>query len=91
MIGNIVVRVTTSQVTPLQIALVVLMSEHKSLINILNKLRITCRPSYDEVRHFLHSAAVQASRDTMLVGLCDLSFGGLVQVVVDNFDAVIHS
>ena len=89
MVGNIVSSVTVNQSTPLQIALGVLMSEHKSVINILYKFRITC--SYDEVRCFLRSAAVQASRDTTLAGLTDASDGGLIQVIIDNFDAVIHS
>jgi hypothetical protein len=88
MVGNIVASVTTNQPTPLQIALGVLMSEHKSVINMLYKFRITC--SYDEVRRFLRSAAVQAARDTALAGLTDVSIGGLVQVIIDNFDAV-HS
>ena len=34
---------------------------------------------------------MQASRDTTLAGLTDASVGGLVQVIIDNFDAVIHS
>ncbi|MEG7522541.1 MAG: hypothetical protein M3H12_05505, partial [Chromatiales bacterium] len=89
MVGNIVASVTANQPTPLQIALGVLMSEHKSVINMLYKFRITC--SYDEVRRFLRSAAVQAARDTALAGLTDVSVGGLVQVIIDNFDAVIHS
>ena len=89
MVGNIVASVTANQPTPLQIALGVLMNEHKSVINMLYKFRITC--SYDEVRRFLRSAAVQAARDTALAGLTDVSFGGLVQVIIDNFDAVIHS
>ena len=89
MVGNIVASVTANQPTPLQIALGVLMSEHKSVINMLYKFRITC--SYDEVRRFLRSAAVQAARDTALSGLTDASVGGLVQVIIDNFDAVIHS
>ena len=89
MVGNIVASVTANQPTPLQIALGVLMSEHKSVINMLYKFRITC--SYDEVRRFLRSATVQAARDTALAGLTDVSVGGLVQVIIDNFDAVIHS
>ena len=89
MVGNIVASVTANQPTPLQIALGELMSEHKSVINMLYKFRITC--SYDEVRRFLRSAAVQAARDTALAGLTDVSVGGLVQVIIDNFDAVIHS
>ena len=65
------------------------MSEHKSFINILHKFRITC--SYDEVRRFLFSTAVQAPRDTILAGLGDSSVRSLVQVIVDDFDAVLHS
>ena len=89
MVGNIVASVTTNQPTPLQIALGVLISEQKSVINILHKFGITC--SYDEVRRFLRSAAVQAAHDTTMTGLSDASVGGLIQVIIDNFDAVIHS
>ena len=42
MVGNIVASVTTNQPTPLQIALGVLISEQKSIINILHKFGITC-------------------------------------------------
>ena len=89
LIGNIVSCVVTSQPTPLQISLGVLLSGQKLLIEELYKYRVTC--SYDEVRRFLRSAAVVASRDKCWAGMSDSSIGGLVQVVIDNFDAVINS
>jgi hypothetical protein len=89
LIGNIVSCVVTSQPTPLQIALGVLLSGHKLLIEELYKYRVTC--SYTEVRRFLRSAAVVAARDQCWAGMSDSSIGGLVQVVIDNFDAVINS
>ena len=89
MIGNIVASVTTNQPTSLQIALDVLMGEHKSLITVLYNYRITC--SYDVVRRFPRSATVQAAQEAALAGMTDASVGGLIQVIIDNFDEVIHS
>ena len=88
MVSNIVASVTTNEPTPLQIVLSVLMGEHKSLINVLYKYRITC--SYDRVRLFLRSPAVKDAQETALEGMADVSVGGLIQVIIDNFNAVIH-
>ena len=89
MVGNIVSSVCTCKPTPLQIALGVLLGGHKNLINELYKYGICC--SYDEVRRFLRSAAVKAASDKVWAGLSDASLGGLVQVIIDNFDAFIQS
>ncbi len=61
MIGNIIASVVTNQATSLQIALGVLMSDHKSLIRELAKYNVTC--SYDETRRFWRSAAMQAAKE----------------------------
>ena len=89
MVGNIVASVTTSQPTPSQIALGVLMGEHKSLINVFYKYRITC--SYDVVQRFFQWAAVQAAQEAALAGMPDAYVLCLIQVIIDNFHGVIHS
>ena len=78
-----------NQPTPLQLAIGVLIGDHKQIIQELFKYRVTCL--YDEVRRFSRSAAVLAAKDDVWSGLIDASVGGLVQVIIDNFDAVVHS
>ena len=65
------------------------MSDHKSLIKELAKYNITC--SYDETRRFRRSAAVQSAKEKLLAGMSDCSLGGLVQIIIDNFDSQISS
>lgn len=89
MVGNIVSSMVTFQPTPLQIALGVLLGDHKMLITELHNYDVCC--SYDEVRRFKRSAAVQSAKAKMLPGLRDATEGGLVQIIIDNFDAVINS
>lgn len=89
MIGSIISSVITNQPTPLQIAIGILMSDHKALITELSKLNVTC--SYDETRRFRRSAAVQASKAHLLAGMSDCAIGGLVQIIIDNFDTEISS
>ena len=89
MIGSIIASVVTNQPTPLQIAIGVLMSDHKGIIKALSKYNVTC--SYDETRRFRRSAAVQAARGNLLAGMSDCSLGGLVQIIIDNFDTEISS
>ena len=89
MIGSIITSIVTNQPTPLQIGIGVLMSDHKGLIKELHKYNVTC--SYDETRRFRRSAAVQATRTNSLAGMSDYSLGGLVQIIIDNFDAEISS
>jgi len=88
MVGNIVSSVVTSQPTPLQIAIGVLLGDHKMIITELYKYNVSC--SYDEVRRF-RSAGVQSSKAQQLAGLRNATLGGLVQIIIDNFDAVISS
>ena len=54
MVGNLVCSVVTCQPTPLQIALGVLLGDHKMLITELYNYNICC--SYDEVRRFKRSS-----------------------------------
>ena len=89
MVGNIVCSLVTCQPTPLQIAFGVLLEDHKMLITELYNYAVCC--SYDEVRRFKRSAAVQSSKAELLAGLRDATLGGLVQIVIDNFDAMISS
>lgn len=90
MVGNIVSSKVTGQPTPLQIAIGVLLGDHKMLIQELYKYNVSC--SYDEVRRFKRSAAVQSSKaNKQLAGLRDVTVAGLVQIIIDNFDAVISS
>ncbi len=65
------------------------MSDHKSLIRELAKYNVTC--SYDETKRFRRSAAVQAAKEKLLAGISDTSVGGLVQIIMDNFDSEISS
>ncbi|KAG0725731.1 putative RNA-directed DNA polymerase from transposon BS [Chionoecetes opilio] len=89
MVGNIMSSVVTSQPTPLQIAIGVLLGDHKMIITELYKYNVSC--SYDEVRRFRRSAGAQSSKAQQLAGLRDAALGGLVQIIIDNFDAVISS
>eukprot|EP00745_Piridium_sociabile_P037812 TRINITY_DN68984_c0_g1_i6.p1 TRINITY_DN68984_c0_g1~~TRINITY_DN68984_c0_g1_i6.p1 ORF type:complete len:1121 (+),score=248.01 TRINITY_DN68984_c0_g1_i6:81-3443(+) len=89
MIGSIISSVVTNQPSSLQISLGILMSDHKALIKELSKYNVTC--TYDETRRFRRSAAAQASKANLLAGVSDCSLGGLVQVIIDNFDTEISS
>ena len=89
MVGNIVCSMVTCQPTPLQLALGVLLGDHKMLITEMHDYGVCC--SYGEVRRFKRSAAVHSSNSKLLPGLRDATQGGLVQIIIDNFDAVISS
>ena len=88
MVGNIVTSVVTKNPTALQIALGVLFGDHKTLLSELYKYGVVC--SYYEVLRYKRSAAVAAAASEVSAGMLDAEHG-IVQVVVDNFDAVIHS
>ena len=89
MVGNIVCSMVTCQPTPLQLALGVLLGDHKMLITKMHDYGVCC--SYDEVRRFKRSAAVHSSNSKLFPGLRDATHGGLVQIIIDNFNAVISS
>ena len=84
LIGNMVTAIIREKPTDLQIALGVLFKDSKSPLTYMHDFGITC--SYDEVLRFKKSAAVATSTISSLQ-----KNGPLVQVVVDNFDADIHS
>ena len=88
LIGNIIASVVTNAAMPPQISLAVLLRDSKELIQHMHEFGVTC--SYDELLRFKKSAAVAASKHAELCGISD-STDGLVQVVVDNFDADISS
>ena len=89
MVSNIVCSMVKCQPTPLQLALGVLLGDHKMLITEMHDYGVCC--SYDEVRRFKGSAAVHLSNSKLLPGLRDDTQGGPVQIIIDNFDAVISS
>ena len=88
LIGSIVNDIINSQSTDLQVSLGVLIRDSKALIKRLHEFHVTC--SYNEVLRFKKSAAVASQDDITLTAISDKS-DGMVQVVVDNFDADISS
>ncbi|KAJ8018705.1 hypothetical protein HOLleu_43161 [Holothuria leucospilota] len=87
LIGNIITAVLTNYPTQLQIALGVLLRDSKELVKSMSDFGVTC--TYDELLRFKKSAAA-AAKNTELTAISDAR-EGLVQVVVDNFDADIAS
>ena len=88
LIGNIITSVLRNQPTDLQISLGVLLRDSKLILGYTHDFGVTC--TYDEVLRFKKSAAVAASRDPSVHGISS-SKNGLVQTIVDNYDADIHS
>lgn len=88
LIGNIITAVLTNYPTQLQIALGVLLRDSKELVKSMSDFGVTC--TYDELLRFKKSAAAAAAKNTELTAISDAR-EGLVQVVVDNFDADIAS
>ena len=88
LIGNIITSVVRNKSTDLQIALGMLLRDYKSILGYTYDYGITC--SYDEIRRFKKSAAVAAAADPSVHGISSAE-SGLVQTIVDNFDADIHS
>ena len=88
LIGSIVTNTLKNIPTTLQVALGVLMRNSKALVGQLNAFGVTC--SYDEVLRLKKSAAIAATSAPALQGISDTK-PGLIQVVVDNFDADISS
>ena len=88
LIGSIVTAVVKSHPTSLQIALAGKMGESKRLINSLYSYGVCC--SYTEYRRFKKSAAQAAVADSRLFGISSADHG-LVQCILDNFDADISS
>ena len=88
LIGSMITTALHCHPTSLQIALGVLIRESKQLINRMYSFGVTC--SYMEVLRFKKSAAFYAAQNDNKIGISDCN-SGLVQVVVDNFDADISS
>lgn len=83
LIGNIVTSVLTGRPTDLQIALGVELRDSATNLNLLHAFLVTS--TYDEVRRFLKSAALDASENADEYIEFDSSHG-LVETVIDNFD-----
>ena len=88
LIGNIVTSIISNNLTNLQIALGNLIRDSKSFINQMYQFEVTC--SCDEILRFKKSAALAATNDIQLSGIHE-GDGGLIQTLVDNFDADISS
>ncbi|KAL8588411.1 hypothetical protein ACOMHN_029580 [Nucella lapillus] len=88
MIGHIVTSAVNSYFTSLQLAVSVLLSRQRKVIEQLHDFGVTS--SYDELRRFRISAATAMA--SVPRGLAQFhSSHGLVQVVADNFDTQISS
>ena len=88
MMGSIVTGAVKNNPTALQIALGTKLGRSKNIITTMQSFGVTC--SYDEVLRFKRSAAKAATMERSCLGISAAS-EGLVQVVVDNFDAEISS
>ena len=88
LIGNIITSVLRNRPTYLQIALGVLLRDYKTILGYTYDYGITC--SYDGIFRFKKSTAVVAAKDPSVHGISNAE-SGLVQTLVDNFDAYIHS
>ena len=88
MIGSILTGAVSNNPTALQITLGSKLGRSKNIITTMQSFGVTC--SYDEVLRFKRSAAKSATMEQSYHGISDAS-EGLVQVVVDNFDAEISS
>ena len=88
LIGSIVTSVVNNYSTSLQISLALKMGESKQLVNSMSGYGVTC--TYSELRRLKKSAALTAVQDKTTTGISNAE-DGLVQVIVDNFDADISS
>ncbi|KAL8560458.1 hypothetical protein ACOMHN_054361 [Nucella lapillus] len=88
MIGHIVTSAVNSYFTSLQLAVSVLLSRQRKVIEQLHDFGVTS--SYDELRRFRISAATAMASVPRGLAQFDSSHG-LVQVVADNFDTQISS
>ena len=88
MIGNMITSFVRNQPTDLQVALAALLHSSRTIIQTFHDYGVTC--SYDEMNRFKKSAAV-ASLSSEGHGGMKAHREGLIQVVVDNFDANISS
>ena len=87
-IGNMITYVVRNQCTNLLLALGVLVRD-KALISVLSNFLITC--TYDELLRFRTSVALDAAKKYEDDGVVFDEANGLIQVVIDNFDAEVAS
>ena len=88
LIGNIITSVLRNRPTDLQIGLGVLLRDYKTIHGYTYDYGITC--SYNEILRFKKPAAVVSAKDPSINGISSAE-SGLVQPIVDNCDAGIHS
>lgn len=88
LVGNIITSAVTKHPTPLQIALAVLLHKKKNVQH-MHEYLVCC--TYDELLRFKRSSAVAKYNQMCSRRQIPVSAEGLVQVVVDNFDANLSS
>ena len=88
LIGNMVTSSIKKHPTPLQIAIGVFL-RRKKLIMQMHDYLVSC--SYDELLRFKRSSAVAKYNQMCSTRQQPISVEGLVQVIVDNFDAELSS
>ena len=88
MIGSIISSTLQNYPTSLQLCMAILLRDSKETITTLNRYQVCC--THDELLRFKKSAACAATLSASLTGISDSS-EGLIQFVVDNFDADISS
>ena len=88
LIGNIITSSITKHPTPLQIAIAVFFHK-KKIIKHMHDYLVCC--SYDELLRFKRSSAVAKYTQMCCQRQNPIHVEGLVQVIVDNFDAELSS
>ena len=88
LIGNIITSSITKHPTPLQIAIAVFFHK-KKIIKHVHDYLVCC--SYDELLRFKRSSAVAKYTQMCCQRQNPIHVEGLVQVIVDNFDAELSS
>ena len=87
LIGNIITSIVQDCSTPLMLSLGNLVRNSKMLLNHFYEYRVTC--THDEILRFKKSAAVYSANAAYLQGVPENS--ALLQVITDNYDAIMHS
>jgi len=86
LMANIITPILANHLTDLQVSLVLHLRESKELVKTMSNFWVTC--IYDELLHFKKSVVSQAAKSADVTAISNVE-DGLVQVVVDNFDAKI--
>ena len=87
LIGNIVTSIVQDCSTPLMLALGNLLRTSKILLNHFYDYRVTC--THGEILRFKRSAAANSANAAYLQGVPGNN--DLLQVITDNYDAIMHS